>query len=69
MYPLPEEAPNIPKVHQPQLNLVILNHWQGFEYLGYRTVGIGGVRWFDINKPTARFWTRDFFQEFFYVSQ
>jgi hypothetical protein len=49
-YPTPE-APNIVK---------------GFEKLGYRTVGIGGVHWFNTAFQTSAFWGGEYFQEFYW---
>ncbi len=50
MFPTPA-APNIVK---------------GFEALNYRTIGVGGVHWFDTRFVTSRFWKDDYFQEFYW---
>lgn len=50
LYPTPE-AENIVK---------------GFEKLGYRTIGIGGVNWFNTKFKTSRFWKDNFFSEFYW---
>lgn len=49
-YPTPE-APNIVK---------------GFDKLGYRTVGIGGVSWFSDRFETSDLWAKNYFQEFYW---
>jgi hypothetical protein len=43
----------------PASNIVI-----GFKELGYRTVGIGGVHWFDNRFVTSGFWEKNYFEEF-----
>jgi len=45
----------------PASNIVI-----GFKELGYRTVGIGGVHWFDNRFITSGFWEKNFFEEFYW---
>lgn len=50
LYPTPS-APNIIK---------------GFSSLGYRTLGVGGVHWFDNRFPTSNFWKENFFEEFYW---
>ncbi len=40
---------------------------KGFESLGYRTVGIGAVGWFNTDRPTADHW-HSYFQEFYWKS-
>jgi len=50
IFPVPE-APNIVK---------------GFEKLRYRTVGIGGVHWFDTTFQTSSLWGRHYFREFYW---
>lgn len=49
-YPTPA-APNIIK---------------GFEKIGYRTIGIGGVQWFNDKFITSKIWGRDYFKEFYW---
>jgi membrane-anchored protein YejM (alkaline phosphatase superfamily) len=51
IYHIPADAPNAIK---------------GFEMLGYRTVGIGGVRWFSQTNPISRIWKDVYFNEFYY---
>lgn len=38
---------------------------KGYETLGYRTVGIGGVKWFCTTLPTTNLWF-EYFQEFYW---
>ena len=45
----------------PECNVV-----KGFSKMGYRTIGIGGVHWFNINYPTSSFWGEMFFDEFYW---
>lgn len=45
------EAPNIVK---------------GFEKMGYKTIGIGGVDWFCDQFETSAFWGKNYFQEFYW---
>ena len=40
--------------------------FKGFEKAGYRTIGIGGVGWFDTTIETSKFWATDYFQEFYW---
>ena len=49
-FPLPEAA-----------NMV-----KGFERLGYRTVGVGGVHWFDLRFETSRSLWSNYFSEFYW---
>lgn len=37
---------------------------RGFARLGYRTLGIGGVSWFDESFQSSALWSRDYFAEF-----
>lgn len=39
---------------------------RGFEECDYRTIGIGGVGWFDSRRPTSSIWKTEFFNEFYY---
>jgi len=39
---------------------------KGFEKIGYRTIGIGGVHWFNDKFSTSRIWGRDYFKEFYW---
>ncbi len=39
---------------------------KGFEAQGYRTVGVGGVDWFDIRLATGQIWF-DYFSEFYWI--
>lgn len=50
LYPTPEAD-----------NLIV-----GFQQLGYRTIGIGGVHWFDDRFQTSRALWTDYFKEFFW---
>jgi len=50
LYPTPE-AENIVK---------------GFKLLGYRTIGIGGVHWFNTNYPTSGLLWKNYFEEFYW---
>ena len=34
----------------------VSNVIKGFESSGYRTIGIGGVGWFDNRRPTTNIW-------------
>jgi len=38
----------------------------GFESFGYKTIGIGGVGWFDTRYKSTNIWKDNFFQEFHY---
>ena len=42
---------------------------KGFERLGYRTVGVGGVNWFNDKFETSRLWSRDYFKEFYWEAE
>lgn len=50
MFPTPA-APNIIK---------------GFAKIGYRTIGIGGVHWFNDKFITSNFWRKHYFSEFYW---
>lgn len=50
MFPTPA-APNIVK---------------GFAKIGYRTIGIGGVHWFNDKFVTSNFWRKNYFSEFYW---
>ncbi len=39
---------------------------KGFEKLGYRTIGIGGVNWFNNKFPTSNIWHKRYFNEFYW---
>lgn len=39
---------------------------KGFEKMGYRTIGIGGVGWFNTNFVTSSFWEGEYFSEFYF---
>jgi len=39
---------------------------KGFEKLGYRTVGIGGVHWFNDDFLTSKIWGKYYFKEFYW---
>lgn len=54
---------SIPIIHPTSGNYP--NIVRGFEGLGYRTVGVGGVGWFR-DVPSSRFWWDDYFQEFYH---
>ena len=41
------------------------NMIKGFGKLGYRTIGVGGVRWFDTSLATSRIWN-NYFEEFYW---
>lgn len=41
---------------------------KGFSKVGYRTVGIGGVGWFNTEVPTSAFWKDFYFDEFYWNS-
>lgn len=38
----------------------------GFKKLNYRTLGIGGVHWFDTRYVTSGFWEKNYFEEFYW---
>ena len=50
LYPTPS-APNIVK---------------GFSKIGYRTLGVGGVHWFDTRFLSSSFWQGQYFEEFYW---
>lgn len=50
-YPTPPKAENIVK---------------GFAQMGYRTVGVGGVHWFNSNYPASDIWSKYYFNEFYW---
>jgi hypothetical protein len=52
-YPTPEAA-----------NIV-----RGFAKLGYRTVGLAGVHWFNTQFETSAFWRGGYFEEFYWEDQ
>lgn len=54
IYKIPSKAPNVIR---------------GFSQLGYRTVGIGGVNWFNTNYPTSSIWKREYFDEFYWTEK
>lgn len=37
---------------------------RGFAKLGYRTIGVGGVHWFDTGFDASAFWQKHYFDEF-----
>jgi hypothetical protein len=39
---------------------------KGFKKLGYRTIGIGGVHWFNNKFPTSDIWHKRYFDEFYW---
>lgn len=39
---------------------------KGFAKLSYRTIGIGGVHWFNTDFETSRFWKEHYFEEFYW---
>lgn len=39
---------------------------KGFEKIGYRTIGIGGVHWFNNKIITSSFWRKHYFSEFYW---
>ena len=39
---------------------------KGFEKLGYRTIGIGGVHWFNNKFATSNIWKKYYFKEFYW---
>ncbi|MBU1046178.1 alkaline phosphatase family protein [Patescibacteria group bacterium] len=39
---------------------------KGFEKLGFRTIGIGGVHWFNNKFPTSNIWYKKYFKEFYW---
>lgn len=43
----------------------VVNMVKGFEEKGYRTVGIGGVNWFNTNFPSSDIWGQ-YFSEFYW---
>lgn len=51
LYPLPNESSNVVN---------------GFKRLGYDTLGIGGVGWFNTTLPTTSFWKDYYFDKFFW---
>jgi len=42
---------------------------KGFSKLGYWTVGVGGVHWFDSRFPTSNFWCPRYFDEFYWAPE
>ena len=42
------------------------NMVKSFEKLGYRTVGIGGVNWFNTDYETSNLWKNHYFSEFYW---
>ena len=39
---------------------------RGFERLGYRTIGVGGVNWFNDRFITSDIWKKQYFREFYW---
>lgn len=39
---------------------------KGFEKIGYRTIGVGGVGWFNDKFPTSDIWRKKYFNEFYW---
>lgn len=42
---------------------------KGFEKIGYRTVGVGGVGWFNDQFETSNIWKNRYFQEFYWKKE
>lgn len=51
VHPTSSECPNIVR---------------GFAEQGYRTVGVGGVDWFRLDRPQSSFWKGNYFDEFYH---
>lgn len=49
-----EDAPNVPR---------------GFESKGYKTIGVGGVGWFNTNFASSRLWKNHYFQDFLFQDE
>jgi len=42
---------------------------RGFEKIGYRTIGVGGVNWFNNKFKTSDFWGKLYFQDFYWKEE